>query len=114
LRFSVQQIKYEFLYAMKEFDSDGTQWEVTTSPLPPAETLTLMGYAADDFIYLGKPAGTARAAGIVKAFFMQRFQVVDAPSPDAGGGGEWVIIFRSKQSLPNEANLLEPVASAKG
>jgi hypothetical protein len=113
VRFSVQQIKYEFLYAIKEFDSDGAQWEVVTSCLPPAETLVHLGHGVDDFIYLGKPTGTARAAEIVKDFFMQRFGVAGTAGPGADGIAEWVIMFRSKQSLPNEANLLEPVMSAK-
>jgi hypothetical protein len=115
LRFSVQQIKYDFLYAIKEFDSDGRLWGLITSPLPPAETLTTLGHAADDFVYLGKPAGTPRAAGIVKTFFMQRFGVADAGDMPGEGElvAEWVILFRSKKSLPKEADMLEPAGTTK-
>lgn len=114
MRFSVQQIKYDFLYAIKEFDSDGTLWGSITSPWPPAETLTRLGCDVEDFIYLGKPAGTVRAAEIVKAYFIQRFGVADSGQLEEGGIAEWVILFRSKQSLPNEADLLEPVSSGRG
>lgn len=108
MRFSVQQIKYDFLYAIKEFDSDGTRWGLVTSPLPPAETLARMGCDVADFIYLGKPAGTPRAAEIVKAFFIQRFGTADSGRLAVEGTAEWVILFRSKQSLPTEADLLAP------
>jgi hypothetical protein len=111
LRFSVQQIKYDFLYAIKEFDSDGTRWGVVTSPVPPSETLSRMGFDVADFIYLGKPAGTPRAAEIVKAFFIQRFGTVDSGQLEAEGTAEWVILFRSKDSLPSKADLLEPLNS---
>jgi hypothetical protein len=113
MRFSVQQIKYEFLYAIKEFDSDGTFWQLVTSPHPPHETLERMGQDVDKFIYLGKPAGTPRAAEIVKTYFMQRFGVKDSGTLEDNGVAEWVILFRSKQSLPNEADLLEPVRTLK-
>lgn len=107
LRLSVQQIKYDFLYAIKEFDSDGTLWGLVISPFPPAKTLSLMSYDVDDFIYLGKPAGTPRAAEIVKSFFIQRFGVADAGLLEVDGIAEWVILFRSKHSLPTEADLLD-------
>ncbi|MFK7871385.1 MAG: hypothetical protein AB8B58_19385 [Roseobacter sp.] len=113
MRFSVQQIKYEFLYAIKEFDSDGTQWSVTTSPLPPADTLKLLGEDVEDFVYLGKPAGTGRAAEIVQTYFMKRFDVIGHSPPVADGIREWVILFRAKQTLPNAADLLEPAVPLK-
>jgi hypothetical protein len=113
VKFSVQQIKYEFLYAIKEFDSDGTLWQLITSPHPPYETLEGMGCDAEAFIYLGKPAGTPRAASIVKTYFIQRFGVGDSGAFEGEGVAEWVILFRSKQSLPNEADLLEPVGTVK-
>jgi len=113
MRFSVQQIKYDFLYAIKEFDSDGTLWQLVTSTRPPHETLKAMGHDVDGFIYLGKPAGTPRAAEIVKTYFMQRFGVVDSGVCEGEGVAEWVILFRSKESLPNEADLLEPARTAQ-
>ena len=111
MRFSVQQIKYDFLYAIKEFDSDGSLWGVVISTCAPAETLTAMGHIPEEFIYIGKPAGTLRAAEVVKSFFVQRFGVVDAGTVAEKGNAEWVILYRSKQSLPTEADLLEPQGS---
>lgn len=108
MRLSVQQIKYDFLYAIKEFDSDGSLWCLVTSARPPAETLGEMGHDAQDFVYLGKPAGTPRAAEIVKSHFIQRFGVADAGALTGEGMADWVILFRSKHSLPTEADLLEP------
>lgn len=108
MRFSVQQIKYEFLYAIKEFDSDGSLWQVVSSPRPPHETLESMGHDVASFIYLGKPAGTPRAATIVKTYFAERFDVIDSGVCEGEGVAEWVILFRSQKSLPTEANLLEP------
>lgn len=108
MRFSVQQIKYEFLYAIKEFDSDGSLWQLVTSSQPPAETLSQMGHDVERFVYLGKPAGTPRAAEIVKTYFMHRFGVRDSGTLEGQEIAEWVILFRSKLSLPTEADLLEP------
>ncbi|CAN0602436.1 unnamed protein product, partial [Ectocarpus sp. 12 AP-2014] len=73
MRFSVQQIKYDFLYAIKEFDSEGEMWKLVTSAQPPTETLGLLGHDSKDYIFIGKPAGTPRAAQIVKDFFVRRF-----------------------------------------
>lgn len=108
MRFSVQQIKFDFLYAIKEFDSDGSQWSVVVSDQPPAETLTALGHPPNAFVYIGKPAGTQRAAEVVTAFFKQRFSVADAGIIAQGGTAEWVILYRSRQSLPSEADLLVP------
>lgn len=106
MRYSIQQIKYDFLYAIKEFDSDGTQWGVTTSDLPPAETLARDGRDPAAHVFLGKPAGTARAAALVQDFFASRFGVRPV-SRDGAVPGEWVILFRNRASLPQEADMLQ-------
>ncbi|MGR3742678.1 MAG: hypothetical protein ACU0BC_00790 [Pseudooceanicola nanhaiensis] len=105
MRFSVQQIKYDFLYAIKEFDSDGSQWGVTVSDLPPAETLVRDGCDPEEHVFLGKPAGTPRAAALVQDFFASRFGVRPVSREDAVPG-EWVILFRNRASLPQAADLL--------
>lgn len=105
MRYSIQQIKYDFLYAIKEFDSDGSQWSVTVSDLPPAETLVRDGHDPEAHVFLGKPAGTARAAALVQDFFAIRFGVRPV-SRDEAVPGEWVILFRNRASLSQAADML--------
>jgi hypothetical protein len=107
MRYSIQQIKYEFLYAIKEFDSDGSKWSVVLSDLPPAETLSRGGHDPDGFVFLGKPAGTPRAAALVAEFFAQRFGVVRTRAEDAvPEASEWVILYRDAATLPRDADRL--------
>lgn len=104
MRYSIQQIKYEFLYAIKEFDSDGRLWQIAVSDLPPAETLAREGLDATECVFVGKPAGTARAAELVRDFFSKRYEVTDAgPLGEAGVPHSWVVLFRPKASLPRPA-----------
>lgn len=107
MRYSIQQIKYEFLYAIKEFDSKGSLWNVVTSDLPPSETLIRLGLEPEDYVFVGKPAGTARAADLVADFFKGRFEVVETPTrADVPAQADWVILYRTKASLPSAANPL--------
>lgn len=104
MRYSIQQIKYEFLYAIKEFDSDGRLWRIAVSDLPPAETLSREGLDPADCVFVGKPAGTVRAAELVREFFSKRYDVPDAgPLGEAGTTQSWVLLFRTKASLPRPA-----------
>jgi len=107
MRYSIQQIKYDFLYAIKEYDSDGTRWQVTLSEFPPAETLQRSGLDPDEYVFLGKPAGTPRAAELVRDFFMQRYAVSELKGADQDSlRAEWVILFRAKTSLPRPVDPL--------
>ncbi|MBR9840537.1 MAG: hypothetical protein GYB50_21985 [Rhodobacteraceae bacterium] len=102
--YSIQQIKYEFLYAIKEFDSDGRQWRIAVSDLPPAETLAREGIDPQDCVFVGKPAGTPRAAQLVRDFFLDRYDVPDVGRSGEGGSAlSWVVLFRPKASLPRPA-----------
>lgn len=107
MRYSIQQIKYEFLYALKEFDSDGKRWELAISDVPPAETLSRKGLTPEDYIYMGKPAGTPRAAQLVCDFFKDRYCMpLTSEDREDSPVCDWVIMFRSKASLPNLPDLL--------
>lgn len=104
MRYSVQTIKYDLLYAIKEYDSDGSQWQITVSDQPPAETLAALRLDPSQHVYVGKPASTARAAELVEEFFLQRFGLarVDAPLTR----GDWVIMYRLKDSIRQPVEML--------
>ncbi|MCQ0988043.1 hypothetical protein [Jiella marina] len=105
MRFSVQQIKYELLYAIREYDSDGSKWQIAISEVEPTEALKARGLDPEAYLFLGKPASTNRAAVLVRDFMMGRCLVQPAePSATASGEpGDWVVMFRDKASLPTDA-----------
>lgn len=100
MRFSVQQIKYEFLYAIKEYDGDGGQWQIALADAAPAEMLAAKGLEPDDYLFLGKPASTSRAASAVRDFMVGRCGVNDVTRLDDEKSGDWVVLFRTRSSLP--------------
>lgn len=104
MRYSIQQIKYEFLYAIKEFDSDGRQWQIAMSDVAPADMLKSQGEDPEAYVFVGKPAGTARAAELVRDFFVDRYEVAVSSDQIKGNpDGDWIVLFRSKASLPRLA-----------
>lgn len=104
MRYSVQTIKYDLLYAIKEYDSDGSQWKIAVSDRPPANTLAMLGLDPSEYVYVGKPASTTRAAELVEEFFVQRFDLSRCSLPNVTG--EWVIMYRMKTSIPQHIEML--------
>ena len=84
--FSPQQIKFEFLSYIKEFDLDPSAWRIGVAD--DARAALFSHNAVDEVrdIWLWKPALSAAAARIVFAFFTQRFGIppaAQAPSATA-------------------------------
>lgn len=100
MSFSVQQIKFEFLSVIKEFGGDGRDWQVALSDSPPAEALAREGLDPADYVFIGKPAASPRAAVIVREFMTGRCRVAEAPSADGSADLHWIYLFREKASLP--------------
>ena len=107
MRYSIQTIKYDLLCVLREYDSDGSRWSIATSPLPPAESLAALGLNAADYVYVGKPASTPRAAEIARDFFAERFGVSTTPvraAPDRPA--DWVLLYRLKECISAPVTML--------
>ncbi|WP_018699769.1 hypothetical protein [Amorphus coralli] len=100
MAFSVQQIKFDLLSAIKEFGGDGSDWRIGLSDRPPAEALTSEGLEPDNYVFIGKPAATPRAAEIVLEFMTGRCRVMGQPAPVPPASHNWVYMYREKASLP--------------
>lgn len=106
MRYSIQTIKYDLLYAIKEYDSDGGRWQIVASAAPPEETLTALALDADQHVFVGKPASTPRAAELVRDYMVERFDLRPVPPPAGGGDAIWVTIFRPKNSISQSVEML--------
>lgn len=103
MTFSVQQIKFELLSAIKEFGYDGSPWRIAISGEPPAETLAAAGVEPDDYVFVGKPAASARAALIVREFMVGRCGVTGEQLRPLRPEECWVVMYRERAGLPQEA-----------
>ena len=70
--FSSQQIKFEFLSYIKEFDLDPSAWRVGLAEDARTALFTDNGVDEATDIWIWKPAATAAAAAIVFSFFTHR------------------------------------------
>lgn len=78
---SVQQVKFEFLSYIKEFDSTFSNWCVGISANPKQTLFDLRGVrdAQDPWLY--KQLLSHRAAQLVRTYFVENLGVVGAPIP---------------------------------
>lgn len=73
--FSPQQIKFEFLSYIKEFDLDPAAWRIGLAEDACVALFSDNGVDEATDIWIWKPAASAAAAGIVFSFFTQRFGI---------------------------------------
>lgn len=85
--FSVQQIKFEFLSYIKEFEGNDGGWFVGVCTDPETTLFASETVDRQRDIWLWKPTLTPRAALAVRDYFQQKFEIPDArcsmPSADA-------------------------------
>lgn len=91
--FSPQQIKFEFLSYIKEFDLDPAAWRIGVAQ--DARTALFVDNGVDEArdIWLWKPALSGAAARIVLTFFTDRFGV-PAATHVPGRETNCVFLFR--------------------
>lgn len=96
--FSAQQIKFEFLSYIKEFDVNPRSWRIGVAE--DARRALFMDNSVDEIedVWLWKPALSAAAAQLVFSFFVQRFGIepaAHAPTSKASN----VFIFRKSDAV---------------
>lgn len=99
-RYSIQQIKFECLAYIKEFDARMDQWVMGVSGEPLA-ALAREGIDLSTDIWIWKPAQSPAAATAIFQFFTCRYQV--RPAGDAEKPGHCVFMFKR---LPPESGTL--------
>ena len=81
---SVQQVKYEFLAYIKEFDQSFASWCVGISDAPKDTLFDRHGVRADEDPWLYKQLLTHRAARTVYDYFVEHLKTAGvAPSGDS-------------------------------
>ncbi len=101
--FSAQQIKFEFLSYIKEFDLDPKAWRIGVADDARAALFAAHGVDETRDIWLWKPTLSAAAAGLVFDFFTQRFGV-PAAEPGTATAGRCVFLFK-RRGRPADSNL---------
>lgn len=98
-RYSVQQIKFEFLSYIKEFGGDSAGWSVGVADRGPEEALAANAVDPEAEIWIAKPAVSARAAAMVEEHFTGRCRIAPAPAVVRGPDSHWVFLFRRRVDL---------------
>jgi hypothetical protein len=91
MRYSIQQIKFEFISAIREIDDDAGRWNAAIVDQPPEASLRQMGFDPSEFVYVAKPAVSPRAAALVLDFMADRMGVRRSLVSDTG---HWAMMFR--------------------
>lgn len=92
--YSVQQVKYEFLAYIKEFDSTFSNWYVGMSDQPKQALFERHGVrdAADPWLY--KQLLTNRAARTVQAYFLEHLKTAGVPTDDQSENVDCVYLYK--------------------
>lgn len=91
MRYSIQQIKFEFISAIREIDDDAGRWTAAIVDHPPEASLRQMGFDPTEFVYVAKPAVSPRAAALVLDFIADKMGVNRTRANETG---HWVMMFR--------------------
>ncbi|WP_313054659.1 hypothetical protein [Pseudomonas lopnurensis] len=97
--YSVQQIKFEFLSYIREFNSSGDGWFVGVCGDAEQALFDSRSVDRDKDIWLWKPALSAKAAGTVLDYFTQRFNVALATCHEPGTQANCVFLYRKGEAL---------------
>ncbi|ROO24192.1 hypothetical protein SAOR_15385 [Salinisphaera orenii MK-B5] len=95
MAFSVQQIKFEFLSYMKEFEGNDGAWFVGVCADPEAALFASQMVDRQRDIWLWKPALTPRAALAVRDYFQQKFEIPDARCSAPSAAACCVFLYRA-------------------
>ncbi|MEH6499019.1 MAG: hypothetical protein V7751_06495 [Pseudoalteromonas distincta] len=102
MTYSVQQIKFEFLSYIKEFEAASPKWFVGVCG--DAEQALFISQAVDpkQDIWLWKPTLSARAAESVQTFFHSRFGLETAPCSQPGPDASCVFLYCAGPMPPSQ------------
>jgi hypothetical protein len=92
--FSVQQVKYEFLAYIKEFDPKFAEWCVGISDAPKAALFDQHGVRPDEDPWLYKQLLTPRAARTVFDYFAGHLKTTSVPPPGDTEDFDCVYLFK--------------------
>lgn len=92
--FSVQQVKYEFLAYIKEFDQAFSSWCVGISDAPKQALFEQHGVRADEDPWLYKQLLTHRAARTVYDYFVEHLKTAGVQPPNDSDDFDCVYLFR--------------------
>lgn len=92
--FSVQQVKYEFLAYIKEFDPTFGNWCVGLSAAPKQTLFDHHGVQSDQDPWLYKQLLTHRAARTVYDYFTGHLKTAGAAPDDASDDVDCVYLFK--------------------
>lgn len=92
--YSVQQIKFEFLSYIKEFNGNDGQWFVGVCELPDEALFVSEAVNRQKDIWLWKPAVSARAAICAHDYFHHNFGIMTAACSRSGAKSSCVFLYR--------------------
>ena len=92
--FSVQQVKYEFLAYIKEFDRSFGDWCVGISAAPKETLFEQHGVRPDEDPWLYKQLLTHRAARTVYDYFVGHLKTAGMPPADESNDFDCVYLFK--------------------
>ncbi len=95
MRYSIQQIKFDFISAIRDVDDQAGQWDGILADCPPEEVLRCLGRDPADCIFMAKPAVSDRAAEMVLEFMVSRLGVRRLAFERKG---HWAMIFRNQRT----------------
>ena len=91
---SVQQVKYEFLAYIKEFDSTFSNWYVGLSDQPKIALFDLHGVRDAEDPWLYKQLLTNRAARTVQDYFIDHLKTAGARGVEQSEDVDCVYLFK--------------------
>jgi hypothetical protein len=92
--FSVQQVKYEFLAYIKEFDQSFPHWCVGISDAPKQTLFDKHGVRTDEDPWLYKQLLTHRAARTVYDYFVEHLRTAGVPPEGETNEFDCVYLFK--------------------
>ena len=91
---SVQQVKYEFLAYIKEFDESFSNWCVGISDSPKQTLFELHGVRTDEDPWLYKQLLTHRAARTVYDYFVDHLKTAGVQPTASSNDFDCVYLFK--------------------
>jgi hypothetical protein len=92
--FSVQQVKYEFLAYIKEFDPTFSNWYVGLADQPRQALFERHGVRDAEDPWLYKQRLTNRAARTVQQYFIEHRETAGAPSMEQSEDVDCVYLYK--------------------
>ena len=92
--YSVQQIKFEILAYIKEFDPDFSNWYIGISSNPKVVMREAHGVDEAHDAWFCKQAVSFRACETIRSYFTEKLKVDGTRIAGTAEDGNWVYLFR--------------------